>query len=89
MFLNLLLTDPDNVPDIIFQPNPNDFLPLLITAIALLVTICAGYIISKQHKQIATLENRNGKAGSIGIWITTTLICILFISLCVVYCKNA
>lgn len=88
MILNLLLTDPDNIPDIVIQPDPNGLLPLLITVIATIITICAGYIINKQHKQITKLENRNGKAGSIGIWIITILVCILIIVLYIIFYEN-
>lgn len=88
MLWNLLLVDPDNVPGGIGNSDTNSLLIILITAIAIIITICAGYIINKQHKQITKLENRNGKAGSIGIWIITILICVLFITLCIIFYKN-
>lgn len=78
MILNLLLTDPDNVPDGYTKTDIRAVLPLLITIIAIAITVIMSAIIFHLCK-----EKRKEKQ-----WITPTIIivdiivCIILITMC-------
>lgn len=89
MIWNLLLTDPDNKPDIVFGPNTNEFIPLIITIISIIITLIAGYVINKQHNQIAKLENRKSNICNVLIWIMVIITCVLLLTLYIIYYNNS
>lgn len=89
MLWNLLLTDPDNKPDIVLGPNTNEFIPLLITIISITITLVTGYIINKQHNQIAKLENRKSNICNALIWLMVIIICVFLLTLYIIYYINS
>ena len=83
MILNLLdRVSSDNKPDITFGMDTSGLFTLIITTLAIIITLTAAYIISKQYKQIATFENKKSNIGTILIWVITLIICLLLILLC-------
>ena len=91
MFLNLLLTDPDNVHGNYIGIGKASELPyyiLAITAIAIIVTIVAACIINYLYKNSKAAENKETGAITTIIISVSLAICLVLILLCVFACMK-
>ncbi len=81
MLCNLLLTDPDNIPVGYGGLDTKPLSILLITILAILVTVIFACVIIQLNKKCN--ENKSTKFFTIGMIIVTIIICVIYILLCV------
>ncbi len=85
MIFNLLLTDPDNIPDGYGVPSTAPLWVILLAFIATIVTVCATYTIYKLYKKAYPESKSHTKILILIITVTLILIALYILIACIGY----